>query len=399
MTPFLLSYSQVAKAARPACTRFRVHLAKELPPIEMGDDSFQTRALPTDLEKAIQLWKNKIYFLQNEKQRNNWLKCIRQFIFLDTNKNGVPDWTALVDGRPGRTIFPLDPDIDGDGIINILDPDPYGNLDINTNKLIPDHLKVGASMQYWQERLWRDQGILAINHTDEHLPDALGIIYATLQLKSIRNWQHATRGLNVIYAFGERNSALAVAAYHPTAHAISIPGKIGFESKNLSPLHKCKFVSSVLHELGHALLFGTVTSSELRDNAIRLGGWDLPERMERGVLSPILFDSTHHENTKFVSDYAGTNVHEWFAESFAAYMWEKESLGSKYCHIFKGKHIATRLKDWFDLLLLRAQFTDQGWDKLTRLPLLFSHNIRTWYKIGPAQIEPWGVDLKASALR
>ncbi len=340
---------------QPACARFRVHLAKDLPPIELDNNSIKSKPIPLELEKAVEVWKEKIEFLQDESERMRWLECIRQFIFLDTDRNGLPDWTAIVDGRPSRTLFPLDPDIDGDGLPNLVDPDPYRNIDDSPRGFVPAHLRMAGEKGRWQKKLLLDLGVLAIDHTDEHLVDTLAATYSTLRLDSVRNWKKEVRGFNVLYAFGHRGLNSEAAAYHPTAHAISIPGKRGLGINRLSKIQKCKFVSSILHELGHALLFEIVTADELREKAIQLGRWNLPTLSDGDIWSTIFFGPTNGPQEEFVSEYAQTNVHEWFAESFAAYIWQKELLDSHSCQAFKAQHLSNQLKQWLDILLIRAR--------------------------------------------
>ncbi|MBI2520924.1 MAG: hypothetical protein HYV97_10920 [Bdellovibrio sp.] len=353
-------YAEEPRETAPACARFRIHLAKELPEIKIDAPSFQSKPLPPDLDKAINVWEEKIDFLKDKSERARWQSCIRQFLFLDTNKNGIPDWTALVDGRPSRSLFPLDPDIDGDGLLNLIDPDPYGTHDESPTGFIPAHLKLTGENGLWQKRLFLDLGVLAINHTDEHVAGTLEAMYSTLRLDSIRNWKKEVRGFDVLYAFNRRNLYSESAAYHPTAHAISIPGNTGFGANLLSSSQKCKFVASILHELGHALLFGIVTADVLREKAIELGGWDLPKFSQsnsesNNIWSTLFFGPMKVQNKDLVSDYAKTNVHEWFAESFAVYVWEKERLDNINCQTFNGKHVSRKLKVWFDALMMKAQ--------------------------------------------
>jgi len=350
-----LTYAEEPHDASPACARFRVHLAQELPAEKVDDPTLRNRPFTGELEKAINGWKERIEFLQDDTERARWLQCIRQFVFLDTNKNGIPDWTALVDGRPSRTLFPLDPDIDGDGVPNLFDPDPYDNTDGLPHGVIPAHLSLTGESGLWQKKLWLDLGILAINHTDEHLADTLATIYSTLQLDSVRKWKREVRGINVLYAFGHRSPEMEAAAYHPTANAISIPGRGGFGGNHLSTTQKCKFASSILHELGHALLFGIVSSDELREKAVDSGGWNLPPISNNNIWSPIFFESLNVQKAKVVSDYARTNVHEWFAESFAAYIWNKEQSSISDCQQLHHGQVSKKLKVWFETLLTRAQ--------------------------------------------
>lgn len=342
-----------AKASKSSCVRFRVHLKADLPDIDNNKNDKQT-PLPSDLEISVNLWKDKIEFLKNDEDRENWLQCIRHYIFIDTDKNGIPDWTALVDGRPSKVLFPLDPDIDGDGIPNILDPNPYGDKDETSKEIIPSHLSISGEKGRWQKKLWSEEGVLAVNHTNKHIPDTLATLYSILQLRSLRNWKKEVRGFNVLYAFNNRNLKTVSAAYHPSASAISIPGEFSFKNKRFLKRQKCQFVSSILHEMGHALLLGAVTANELGEKARQLSEWELPNSVNDNIFNPVFFSPIMKPRKNFVSNYSKTNVHEWFAESFAAYIWERESLDALYCRAFEGKRVSKDFNKWLTVLLMRA---------------------------------------------
>lgn len=348
----LLTSVAEAKSATPACSRFRVHLASELPDAPKTDPG---SPLPDELAQAIESWQANLFFLRNDQQRERWIRCIRSFIFLDSDHDGIPDWTALVDGRPSRTLFPLDPDMDGDGIQNIFDPDPYTPNEKVGEKLVPKHLGLRGEILDRQARMWEEFGVLVVNHSDKHIPDSLDVAASVFNLKSIRNWSRQTRGVNVLYAFGGRSPGFEAAAYHPTAHAISLPGVIGFGTSILSPEQKCRLKTSILHELGHALLFGVISVAELKEKALAFGGWRFPGSLIQTMFSPAIFDLSNTRRQFFVSEYAETNVHEWFAESFAAHIWRKESLDEKECRAFSGKGIPKRFGQWIEALLERAK--------------------------------------------
>src|SRR5690606_30863060 len=81
------------------------------------------------------------------RERIDWVKCLLSYIEMDTNGNGIPDWSAIIDERPSRILFPEDEDIDGDGIINVLDARPF-NVDssIPNKGVVPLHLRAEDSL-------------------------------------------------------------------------------------------------------------------------------------------------------------------------------------------------------------------------------------------------------------
>ena len=44
---------------------------------------------------------------------------------MDTDRDSLPDWTAIVDGKLSTSLIAFDDDIDGDGKTNILDENPF----------------------------------------------------------------------------------------------------------------------------------------------------------------------------------------------------------------------------------------------------------------------------------
>ena len=325
-------------------------------PHAVHNPDFQKRQLPNELVQAIEVWKDKIPFLKNEKQRELWLKCIRNYIFIDTNHDGVADWTALVDGRPSRILFPNKPNINGDGIPNVLDPNPYVAHKVTQTSGIPEHLKIGGKAGVWQEKLWLDYKVMAVNHTDKHFADELETIYSVFKLDPIRKWKKRDQIFNVIYAFRSHFPKAEAAAFHPTAQAMSLAGKAGYENTELNEKQKCKLVATVLHELGHAFLIENISSQELKDAATKLVGWDFPSWLPTSsIWNPTFFESYSGHQNSFVSNYAKSNAHEWFAETFAARIWEKESLDKQYCPMFPGGAISLGTQGWIDSLIAASE--------------------------------------------
>jgi hypothetical protein len=60
----------------------------------------------------------------------------------DSDADTTPDWTNIVDGRRSAVLIPLDQDIDGDGVTNILDAQPFfrSTHDRSTTGELPPHL-------------------------------------------------------------------------------------------------------------------------------------------------------------------------------------------------------------------------------------------------------------------
>lgn len=357
MISFIFLTSLSAQARDPsefACFRFRVHLNAELPPVPSKK---KESVLPAALQKKIAQWENELTFLKDLKARQDWISCIKNFIFLDSDKDGIADWTAIVDGKPSRILFPQDIDLDGDGINNVMDSNPY---ELNKKKeelSIPLHLSLQGDGKIWQEKIFQDFGILALNHSDLHHPQLLKIIYSLLKLNTFKNLK-GNKPYKYIYAMKARNPLGQIAAFHPTADAISIPGESSF-GKQLDENENCKISSALLHETGHAFLFKSVSADALADLVNQHGNWDLEKHPGMDIWDKKFQLRHEDESSQFVSEYAKTNVHEWFAENFAAYLWEINNFDKTICKAFQNNKIPSVLSNWF-ALKLSNQNTNQA---------------------------------------
>jgi hypothetical protein len=347
----LFSAGVHAQPGEAACSRFRVHLGAALPNVP---HSSAKRELPEELAAAIKTWERHLDFLKDEERRREWLACIQEFIYLDTDGDSVPDWTAVADGRPSQVLFPLDPDIDGDGLPNILDPDPYRpnpNFISDSGK-VPKHLRIKGESAKWQAKLWRNFRVLAVDHSDRHRSEVLRTLHSTLGLPAIQSWRRRSQSLRVVYAFESHDPHFQIAAYHPSAAAMSVPGVQGYPApEKFSEAQRCQLTGALVHELGHALLFSSIPARELQEKAARFGDWELPESIPtiwsplwlvRGLLGP-----------RSVSAYSTKNVHEWFAESFAAFVFQRDGLNTSTCRPFANSKMSKEFTGWLTDVLHR----------------------------------------------
>lgn len=287
--------------------------------------------------------------------------CTDFYVSQDTDRDGIPDWSALIDGQPSAVLYPQDEDIDGDGTLNVLDPAPYdpsiqGSSD---PKEIPAHLKIHRwEAALLQKRLFQEFGIIAIDSTDEHsavlLKDLLFLLRNAFPRSLIQN----LRNLRYIYAFVGHDGRTDIAAYHLQAKAVSVGGSTTYDGKK-NTFQKTDILIALAHEIGHAFLLDRMSPEELRAVSETFGGWG-PVFRHSDPLSfyaPVFF--THHpllqpsttEGRKYnlVSKYAMRGVHEWFADAFAATRldklgqakllgdhWKKRLVGFNYSNALNG---------------------------------------------------------------
>lgn len=260
----------------------------------------------------------------SENERFLWLRCIDYFVSLDTNKNGIPDWTAIIDNQPTKVLFPGEDDIDGDGVTNVLDSDPLDEKVKGTSKLIPEHLKIESETQ---EQLYSEFGIIAINHTDEHSTVVLNELLSLLRTGFAKNWIQNLKNLKYVYAFLGHDPEHRIAAYHWQAKALSIGGIHAYKGE-LSDQQKIELKAALAHEIGHAALLEKLSVGELAAAGRKFGGWGInPSPSPLSFYAKIFFApyswGSDYKNNNIVSAYALTNIHEWFADSFAAYIINK----------------------------------------------------------------------------
>lgn len=312
------------------CTPFKVHPKVKLPPAPKGFDqaelSKNTEDLligqigniktQSDFPRVYRSWLLTHSLEMTQSERIEWLQCIYYYVKMDTNKNGIPDWDAIIDQKPSRVLYPKDPDQDGDGIKNVLDADPLNvKMGIKTaSDKIPAHLKIKRpEVTKLQDELFKEFKIIAIDHTDQHTPLVLEQLLSVLRNGFPKGFQ--LKSLNYVYAFSGHDPTRNIAAYHLKAQALSIGGVSAFSAaSDLSAL-----TAALIHEMGHAVLFEKVTAQELSAISVQFAGWspidsDTSSFYSVDFFKPYIFPTRKN----IVSQYSMKNRHEWFAESFTA---------------------------------------------------------------------------------
>jgi hypothetical protein len=288
--------------------------------------------------------------------------CRAHYESLDMNKNGLPDWTSLVEGRVSSVMYPNDEDMDGDGVDNVLDPDPI-DPKVSRSRLapngVPAHLALAGEAGRFQGELYREFGILAIDHTDRHVPATLQTLLILLRHGIPPGTRARLTSVRYVYAFLGHDPSVNIAAYHRQVRAVSIGGEASYGGREFDEARMVAVMSSFAHELGHAFLFDTMSASELHRLGTRYGNWEkaLDPEPATSFLDQSYFRShpfrklarlagrSKDDRTEFigkslwresslVSEYATKNLHEWFADSFAAgilhRLGEKGKLGENW---------------------------------------------------------------------
>jgi len=169
-----------------------------------------------------------------------------------------------------------------------------------------------------KDKIFTQFGILAEDKTDAHSPLVLRSFIFLL------THSHSTlRGLKTVrhlYAYYGHDSQVDIAAFHKEAHAISIGGISSYGDSDGEEV-SISIIGALAHEMGHAFLLEKVSPRELWHLAKNSGDWDsLPKFSTSFDFMSEHFFSKHRGswNRQPASDYSSTNLHEWFAEGFAA---------------------------------------------------------------------------------
>lgn len=373
MACFASIYGSVAQAG-VACRPFRVHRFAPFPTPASPETATLTEADllngiskiagQTDFKSIFEAWLTTRDPQLNAEDRRSLLECVHRYTSLDSDKDGEPDWTAIVDGHFSTTLYPFDEDIDGDGIPNVLDPDPFKRSSPKEYRpgVIPAHLKMSGVRGRLQAVIFQRFGLLAIDHSDRHsvivLRELLELLDHGLPQGLIARLPH----LKYIYASYAHDPEVNIAGYHYQARSLSIGGESSYPSDESTPLMRASILAALAHELGHAFLLGAVTPPEAQKIASSFGSWGsvLGETPLASFFDSRFFralqganggtnESPNTSSSRLPSRYAATNVHEWFADCFAAFV-----LG----RFAKDKDLADRLSH-----LPKVQLLNKDWLK------------------------------------
>ena len=267
--------------------------------------------------------------------RGTFPQCVGHYTRQDLDHDGISDWTSIVDGNPSKMLIPFDPDIDGDGTLNLWDPAPFDHKLAGTNNplVLPSHLvETDSDIIGFQAEIYRDYGIVALSNTDHQSPDVLqnflylaGTAFSKATIRKLDTFK-------VLYSFKSHDHEFDIAAFHWKAQAISIGGRSTYGKIEMAAADRRdpNLLSALAHEIGHAFLVQHLKPRELRNAAIRFGALDHAEikSTDDSFYSPSFFRPLHDNLARnFATPYAASNVHEWFAEAFAALAMRRLGLG------------------------------------------------------------------------
>lgn len=260
---------------------------------------------------------------------------------LDSDGDGISDWTFIVDHRLSTVLYPNDQDIDGDGVENTLDPRPFefdqpikkvthsNDTPAWPPKKIPEHLRMTDSRSHLQKKLFLQHQILAIDQSDRHSSWVLDNLILILENALPHKWH--INNLRFVYASLEHDSEVNLAFYSPHLKAMSVGGKSSYDSSTNTRADRINLLFTLAHEIGHAYVLDKMRPHDLWQWGIQFAFSKKidhsPAQIHSFYAGPlmtsldqiILKDSskTNILLKNLVSSYSKTNIHEWFADAFA----------------------------------------------------------------------------------
>lgn len=262
--------------------------------------------------------------------------CDFEWLNADTDGDGVADW-QLVPGY-GNILLPLDPDIDGDGVPNFFDPEPFfaNPTGFSFRHQVPAHTLTGFKHQdseaaQLQQQIYKRYGILTANLSSTLSVRTLRTLIKVFEAFHIRPEHPLATRLKHIFASGEISRRGAHGYYIEPIATIMLPG----EDHEISQWNDIQLIELIAHEIGHAAVFTFFSPHEFVRFGRKYGGWQALNHEDSFYsldLRTKMFRGPKMDNA-MPSQYAKLNLHEWFAEVFAAFvksrMFKQEFLPSR----------------------------------------------------------------------
>jgi hypothetical protein len=227
------------------------------------------------------------------------------------------------------------------------------------------------SLEQLRSEVRTEFGIVALDKTDKQSPAVLRNLLFLLRHAFPPGFARGLGNLHYLYAYAGHDGVYDLGAFHPEAKAISVGGALTYAGGGIDP----RLLATLAHELGHAFLLAKLTPRELRGIAEVYGGWDA-RAVSGGFYARDLFTPRKYwENAErepvgdlarawreksACSRLANRNIHEWFAEAFAARalqrLGERGFLGAGWRALLVAPPRHPR-EFWWDYNLLGAGFS------------------------------------------
>jgi hypothetical protein len=172
----------------------------------------------------------------------------------------------------------------------------------------------------------RELGVVALDKTDRHSPAVLANLVLLLRHGLPPGFLPALKNVRYLFAYAGHDAYYDLGAFHERARAISIGGTLAYPGEGKAP--DMAILATLAHEIGHAFLLAKVSPTELREVSEKFGGWGAvfgagapPGNLhDAAFFAPRPGEPPKSERGRFsvCSQLSLKNVHEWFADAFAA---------------------------------------------------------------------------------
>ncbi len=260
---------------------------------------------------------------KNSQHELRHLECVYRHLQLDADKDGIKDWKIVSDQQLFSHLLPQDMDWDNDGVENIYDSRPLKRDHAKRNRRrseIPSHLLLSkersSRLNQLQDQIYKKCHVLAVNHTDRHSAKMLDLFLTVCKpaLGAFRNGAHNF----ILYAFSSHaTKGDIVASFYAESNFMSIGGK-AFTIKNDETTKL-----TIAHEIGHYFTFNYLTPTELAIAAARFGHWNVDSHNSHSFFDSQFLKPAEGGTGFFPTLYARTNIHEWFSEIYAHFLYKR----------------------------------------------------------------------------
>lgn len=234
-----------------------------------------------------------------------------------------------------------------------------------------------------KQQLFVQYGITAQDQTDEHSPVVLKNLLFLLKHAFPPGFVRGLGNFRFLYAYAGHDRLIDTGAFHADARAISIGGNSAYPAGAKDAGVDIQIIATLAHEIGHAFLLDKMSPGELRSVGEKFGGWapalstapsaptelsflskaffTLHPKYSALLLPPSASAAEEWKKINVCSRLAGKNIHEWFADAFAAVALQRLGAEGRLGKDWRSRIVTmpkNRREYWSDYNLVAPEFSD-----------------------------------------
>lgn len=269
--------------------------------------------------QVYERFKPKFLSIRHEER---YLQCLHAYLTLDHDNDGIRDWKIASTQQLYSHLLPLDEDWDNDGVTNLFDAQPLVRTKKTQTRAIPNHLRLSHSknskLNQLQDQILSSCNVLTLNHTDDH-DESMLKFFLDVCKPALAAFKGSPYNF-ILYAFSSHATAgNIIASFYAESNYMSIGGK----RLDVTEGDAEKTKLTIAHEIGHYLTFNVLTPKELAEAAGKFGDWHFSAETPTSFFDPRFLLPAVTTKGFFPSVYSQTNIHEWFSEVFANFLYRK----------------------------------------------------------------------------